>query len=106
MKWESFIKAEFFRQFFAFGVFFLVACICFIGRPATPEVSLALPAPQGSCAPLMDNSTLLFNSTMEEEVVGANCTEEEMVVDTSFGGCYLHATDSLMNQVNVTSCTE
>ena len=104
MKWNSFIKAEFFKQFAAFGVFFAVACVCFIGRPQTPEVSLAMPPPQGSCDQ-PSNSTSLLNSTLEEEVAGTNCTEEEMVVDTSFGGCYLLATDSLMNQVKVNHCT-
>ena len=96
VKWESFVKAEFFKQFFAFTVFFFVGCVCFIARPSTPE---------GSCPSSFEaseNSTILlsFNSSMDGDMVG-NCTEEEMEVDTSFEGCHLLTADSIIDKIRL-----
>ncbi|XP_059093541.1 transient receptor potential cation channel subfamily V member 5-like isoform X2 [Tigriopus californicus] len=37
-KWKSFIKASFFRQLYAFALYFLLSTSCFIFRPSQPEV--------------------------------------------------------------------
>ena len=98
VKWESFVKREFFKQFFAFTIFFFVGCVCFIARPGIPEGS----CPSSGFNSSSENSTswLSFNSSLEGEV-GGNCTEEEMEIDTSFEGCHLLAADSTTDKVRL-----
>jgi hypothetical protein len=37
-KWKSFIKRSFFRQLYAFTIFFLVSIYCFVTRPSAPVI--------------------------------------------------------------------
>ena len=104
VKWESFIKREFFKQMFQFSIFFVLALIAFLLRPVPtgtcPEKALL----SNNTKELTDSplTTLVFNETLEE-TAGQNCTEDVMYIPTKIGECYLHTFETLTDQIRI-SC--
>ena len=102
VKWESFVRREFFKQMFIFSIFFILGMFAFVIRPM----------PRGLCAPEdpgnetveMITETPVIEGVLDlnntEEINGTewitSCDEGEILqVATEFGVCYLHSVETL-----------
>ena len=107
VKWQTFIKREFFKQMIQFTIFFALAITAFIIRPVPPESECS----EGGNMTMLNGtwlnqtnltsldlnlgnlSLLLLNSN----VTNATCEEEK----TTFQNCYLHEFDEPWQQVRI-----
>ena len=96
VKWETFIKREFFKQMTQFTIFFCLAITAFIIRPPTPEPECKQ---ENNSTELIGNETVSSWTTdlMDPALVlmsnGTNATCE-LVSQTKFTNCYLHSMET------------
>ena len=106
VKWNSFVKREFFKQMFIFSIFFFLSMFVFLVRPI----------PRGVCNP-EDPANSTTESIAETDFVDSvlgldatnvtngtefitSCEEGEILhVETEFGVCYLHSVETLEEQI-------
>ena len=103
VKWETFIKREFFKQMIQFTIFFCLAITANILRPQVPEEECE--QEDGNFPELIGNETastytsdMSFNnvSQMTSLMLMANATNTtcQLVSQTEFTNCYLHSMET------------
>ena len=94
VKWETFIKREFFKQMIQFSIFFALAITAFIIRPLVPEPD---------CGQEASNMTALNSSLANLTMMMMNETNFtcEAVSKTSVYNCYLHEFEEPDQQIRL-----
>ena len=104
VKWESFVKREFFKQMFQFTIFFVLAMVAFLLRPVpTGRCSpLKLSAPNSTESDLNETVVAMYlNQSYDSDQVSQNCSEDDMTIPTELGECYLHTFETLPDQIRL-----
>ena len=110
VKWETFVKREFFKQMGQFTVFFILAITAFITRPLVPEDGCNNSQEDDDLNETLTTSTGLDwyskNLTMEfssnwTDSLFDNETCKSMTESMGLGDCYLYKLDS---EVDVVRC--
>lgn len=61
-KWNTFVKAKFYKQFFTFAFYFIITLVCFTLRPGPPLARKAVPAQNNTNSSVLhSNGTILIN---------------------------------------------
>ena len=111
VKWETFIKREFFKQMLQFTIFFCLAITAFVLRPLVPESSCRQ-INENNKTDIFNNQTDLpwttdieqtLNITTVMELLAGNVTNStcEMVTKTSLTNCYLHSFETPLQQLRL-----
>ena len=109
VKWNSFVKREFFKQMFIFTIFFFLSMFAFLVRPLPrgvchPEDPANSTLEMTTETPLVDESIIEWNATDVENATEyiTSCEEGEILhVATDFGVCYLHSLETLEEQIRL-----
>ena len=96
VKWESFVRREFFIQMGIFSVFFLMSMLTYVLRTR----------PLGTCREEQDGNSTLANLTEDlanmTMALVTSCQEgQDLEVLTDLGLCYLHHADKLSQKIRI-----
>ena len=99
VKWNSFVKREFFTQMFIFTVFFFLSMYSFLVRPLPRGVCNPETPTNSTSEPFDNDNDIGTNGTNTTEFV-ESCEEgDRLHVATELGVCYLHSVETLQEQI-------